>query len=276
MQDRRDRRQLLTTPPKGAEVYHVRDRFPTSTPVGRVFARQHLQIVDFAGHFRFRNAIQELAHARVRSLPATLAGFHWRRRYPLSSRIMRSAIRKALASSWVTTSMVMRNAFFSFRISSSRPAAMMGSSPAEGSSKNRISGIHGQGAGDGGAFFHAAAQLGGHVVFKARKAHLVELQPNHDLDGRIVELGVFVQGQGDIFADGHRAEERAALKRHAHFLAQLVALSLVRHAPQSFSRESRFRRSWGVPAPRACAAACFCRSPSRPGSPAFRRPALRN
>ena len=62
------------------------------------------------------------------------------RMLPRSIRMIRSAIRKALANSCVTTMMVREYAFLRFMMRSSMPAAMIGSRPADGSSKNRISG----------------------------------------------------------------------------------------------------------------------------------------
>lgn len=76
-------------------------------------------------------------------------------------------------------------------------------------------------------FFHPPAELRGHVVLEPGKAHLIELEADNDLDGGIVELGMLAKGQSHIFADGHGAKQRAALKRHTHFLAELVALGLV-------------------------------------------------
>ena len=52
------------------------------------------------------------------------------------------------------------------------------------------------------------------------------LSLHDDIDGGFVELGVLAQGKSDVFADGHRAEERALLKRHAHFLENFLALGL--------------------------------------------------
>src|ERR1700745_403753 len=96
---------------------------------------------------------------------------------PLSSRTMRSAMRKALGSSWVTTMMVMPKASFNLSKSWSIPAAMMGSRP---------------GASEGTAFFHSAAELCRHVVFITIEADFVQFQANHDFDGGGIEIGVFV------------------------------------------------------------------------------------
>lgn len=57
-----------------------------------------------------------------------------------SSRIERVPTAKMLARSWVMTTTVVFRLSLSSTIRSSRRRALMGSSPAEGSSKNRISG----------------------------------------------------------------------------------------------------------------------------------------
>ena len=108
--------------------------------------------------------------------------------------------------------------------------------------------VHGERPRNGGAFFHSAAQLRRHVVFKTGEANLFEFQPHHDFDRRIIEWGVLAQGERDIFSHGHRPEQRAALKRHPHFLAQFVALGLPA-SQRSFSRASRFRRELGRSSP---------------------------
>ena len=48
--------------------------------------------------------------------------------------------------------------------------------------------------------------------------------PQRHADGVVVELGVFAQRQLDVFAHRHRVEQRAALKGHAHVLAQIAQL----------------------------------------------------
>src|SRR5882724_10195503 len=102
---------------------------------------------------------------------------------PLSISTMRSAIRNALANSCVTTTMVMWKAFFNSRINLSTPAAMIGSSPADGSSKKRNLRVHGHGSSHRGALLHPSAELRRHVVFKSCQSHLIELQSQYDFDG---------------------------------------------------------------------------------------------
>src|SRR5580658_4295155 len=48
-----------------AGVYHEPPISKGLTALGRVLPGQHLQVVNFAGQLRLRNAIQELPHARL-------------------------------------------------------------------------------------------------------------------------------------------------------------------------------------------------------------------
>src|SRR6202011_5141511 len=82
--------------------------------------------------------------------------------------------------------------------------------------------VHRQSASDGGAFLHATAKLRRHVILKPLEPHLLQLEPHHDFDRRVLELGVLPQRQPHILADAHRAKQRSALKRHANLLANLV------------------------------------------------------
>ena len=84
--------------------------------------------------------------------------------------------------------------------------------------------VHRQRASHRGALLHSAAQLRGHEVLEACQAHLLQLDPHHDLDGRFFKMGVLAQRQRHIFAHRHGAEKRPALKRHSHLLANLVHL----------------------------------------------------
>ena len=86
-------------------------------------------------------------------------------------------------------------------------------------------GIHGQRAGECGAFAHASAELRRAVVLEAAEAHLFQLDANHDLDGSGLEGGVFEQGQGDVFADPQGADQCPALKGQTDLLADGVHLA---------------------------------------------------
>jgi len=62
-----------------------------------------------------------------------------------------------------------------------------------------------------GPFAHAAGEFGGHVVAEAAEVDQFELL--FDLSGDFggAFAGVLLQRQRDVFRDGHRAEQRAAL-----------------------------------------------------------------
>ncbi len=51
---------------------------------------------------------------------------------------------------------------------------------------------------------------------------MLQLQPQHDFDRRILQLGMLAQRQGHILANGHRAEQSSSLERHANLLANLL------------------------------------------------------
>ena len=85
--------------------------------------------------------------------------------------------------------------------------------------------IHGHGAGEGGAFAHASAELRGVVVLEAAEAHLFQLDADHHLDGGGFQGGVFQQGQRDVLAHQQGADQRSALKRQADFLADGIHLA---------------------------------------------------
>src|SRR5208337_2759683 len=78
----------------------------------------------------------------------------------------------------------------------------------------------------GGTLFHAAAEFRRHVVLKVGQANLSELDTDHNLDRGVFKIGVLAQGQGNVFADCQRSEQRRALERHAHFLANRIHFSL--------------------------------------------------
>ena len=83
---------------------------------------------------------------------------------------------KMLASSCVTTTTVAPKLSRSSRIKSSSKRELIGSRPAEGSSKKSISGIQGHGTGQAGALLHAAADLGRIVVFETFQSDQGKLQ----------------------------------------------------------------------------------------------------
>ena len=72
---------------------------------------------------------------------------------------------------------------------------------------------------------HASAELRRAVVLEAAEPHLFELDAHHHLDGGGLQVGVFEQGQRDVFAHRQGADQRAALKGQADFLADGVQLA---------------------------------------------------
>jgi len=55
-----------------------------------------------------------------------------------------------------------------------------------------------------------------------------ELDGGHDVDRRLLEIGVLTQRQRDVVLDGHRVEQRRTLEAHADLRPQLAPL-LRRH-----------------------------------------------
>ncbi len=58
--------------------------------------------------------------------------------------------------------------------------------------------IHGKGAGDTRTLLHASAQFRRHEILKACQPHLIEFQPDDNLDRRLLKLGVFAQRERDM------------------------------------------------------------------------------
>src|SRR5260370_1453023 len=102
--------------------------------------------------------------------------------------------------------------------------------------------IHGQRASHRGALLHAAAQLRRHVVLESGQTYLIQFQPQDDFDGRLFQRGVLAQRQSHVFSDGHRAKQRAALKRHADFLPDFVHFTR-RNGRDVFPFEPDFTRT---------------------------------
>ena len=75
--------------------------------------------------------------------------------------------------------------------------------------------IERHGAGDAGAFVHAAADLGGIVVLVAREADEGELIGNELADGLGRQSGVFFQRHGDVLGKRHGGPQCAGLIHHA-------------------------------------------------------------
>ena len=50
------------------------------------------------------------------------------------------------------------------------------------------------------------------MILEPGQPDLLQFQAEHDFNRRVFELRVLAQRQRHIFANGHRAEQRAALK----------------------------------------------------------------
>ena len=110
-------------------------------------------------------------------------------------------------------------------ISSLITSAMIGSRPVVGSSKNRISGCVGDGAGEADALLHPAGQLGRHQPRRPRAPGptmaRVSLGLGHAPPRASTRL-VGEQAEGDVLPDRQAVEQRPALEQHAELAAQLV------------------------------------------------------
>ena len=62
-------------------------------------------------------------------------------------------------------------------------------------------------------------------MLEPAQPHLLQLDPHHHFDRAGLERGVFQQRQRDILAHGQRADQRAALKCQADFLADGIHLA---------------------------------------------------
>ena len=72
--------------------------------------------------------------------------------------------------------------------------------------------IERQRARETGALLHAAANLGRIVILEAGQSDLRELERGDFLDLTFRERGIFLERQRDVFPQGERGPERAALK----------------------------------------------------------------
>ena len=76
-------------------------------------------------------------------------------------------------------------------------------------------GIKGHGPRQPGTLAHAAADLAGIIIFKARQPGQRQLERRQFPDFRIFKIGVLLQGEPHIFRQRHGAPQRAALKQDA-------------------------------------------------------------
>ena len=85
-------------------------------------------------------------------------------------------------------------------------------------------GVQGHGPGQAGPFLHAAGDFFRQVVLIAGQVDQPELHLDDGLDGGRGQIGVFLEGQGHVFRQGHGAEERPRLKENPEVHAQLAQL----------------------------------------------------
>src|SRR6185437_12003823 len=171
------------------------------------------------GNVWFRNTIEELAHAR---LLARFQLFHGAERDYVSLVYQYHAIGDQEGAGELVgdDDNGHSEGFFQFQNQIVDACRDDGVEARRRLVKEENFGIHGQGASDCGTLFHPAAQLRGDVIFVAGEAHFFQLQSHHDLDRGVVEASMLAKWKGDIFSDGHRAKERAALKRNTELLAK--------------------------------------------------------
>ena len=80
-----------------------------------------------------------------------------------------------------------------------------------------VLGVAGDGAGDGGAFLHTAAQFGREQVVGAFEVHPFQAEV-HAVDFFAPALGgEHREREHHVFLDGHRVEQGGALEHHPHF-----------------------------------------------------------
>jgi hypothetical protein len=185
--------------------------------------REHLEVIQFLRDRGFGNAVQKLTHARVRA-GAHLLGGSERNNFSFVDEDHAVSNEKR-AGEFVrdhNDGHVKRFLQFENELINARRDDGIESRGRLVKKKNFR--VHGKSAGDGGALLHPAAQLRRKIIFVTGEPDLIELEPQHDFDGWVFKFGVFAQRQRNVFADGHRAKERATLKAHAHVAAKCVEL----------------------------------------------------
>ena len=103
---------------------------------------------------------------------------------------------------------------------------MIGSSPADGSSKNRRSGSSIMRAGDAGALLHAARDLARQMLGEWTEPDEVELGLTEAPHGRAADRRPGGQRKREVLRQRQRAEERAGLEEHAEGRHALVQMRL--------------------------------------------------
>ncbi len=93
--------------------------------------------------------------------------------------------------------------------------------------KEQDRGVQGHGPGQPRPLLHAPGDLRRQVVFITRQVYQAQLHPDDEFDGGQIQVGIFLDGQGDIFRQGHGTEQRPGLKEHPEIHAHLAQGAVV-------------------------------------------------
>ena len=104
---------------------------------------------------------------------------------------------------------------------------MIGSRPADGSSRKRNDGIEGHRARQRRSLLHAAAELRWREIIETAETDEGKLEPSDFWISCGVRLVYSASGKRHIFQQRHRAEKRAALVKHSHAPEHSFALRLL-------------------------------------------------
>src|SRR5271163_913227 len=171
-------------------------------PLRRYVPRQHLQIINLTRQFRFRHAVQKLPHPRL------LALLHFCYRIVRDDHALiqqNHSVGDQKCAGQLVRHHHDRDAkrFLQFQYQLVDPRRNNRVQPRRRLVEKQYLRVHRQRPCDRRPLFHPAAQLRRHVTLKTRKPHLIQLQSHHDLDGRFVQVGMFLQRQRHIFPHRH-------------------------------------------------------------------------
>ena len=142
-----------------------------------------------------------------------------------------SAMANRLGSSWLTMTMVAPRPSRRLTIRSSSRLEVIGSSPAEGSSKNRMSGSSASARARPARLRMPPLSSDGKLVDGVFHTDQAELQHDQATDRDVVQRGEHLHRQGDVLADRHRAPERRILEQHAEALPADLGAALLGGGP---------------------------------------------
>ena len=167
-----------------------------------------------------------------------------------------------LGSSWVTMTTVMPRSRLSVMMSWSSSTAVIGSSPADGSSKNRRSGSSIMARAMPARFFMPPEISPGRCSANGPSPTSSSLAWQRSPHGRAADRRPGGQREREVLRKRQRAEERAGLKEHAEGRHAFVQMRLANAVDVDAAGHEAARGRSGI------AAGCSCRFPIRPGSPA--------